>query len=102
MSCSLLSSCYCVLVAQGEGVAYRGRVLVELSTKLEGKVDKTVDSIHSDDILVAQVLYQGDHWGFKKMYLLHLYSFPSCFPLYIRSTSGGGSSVSVQFSTAPP
>lgn len=40
---------------QGEGVAYRGRVLVELSTKLEGKADKTVDSIHSDDILVVQV-----------------------------------------------
>ncbi|XP_071319383.1 myoferlin-like isoform X2 [Trachinotus anak] len=39
---------------KGEGVAYRGRILVELSTKLEGKVDKTVDSIHSDDILVAQ------------------------------------------------
>ncbi|MEQ2168660.1 hypothetical protein GOODEAATRI_017114, partial [Goodea atripinnis] len=28
----------------GEGVAYRGRILVELSTKLEGKADKTVDS----------------------------------------------------------
>ncbi|XP_028332943.1 myoferlin-like isoform X2 [Gouania willdenowi] len=39
---------------KGEGVAYRGRVLVELSTKLEGKADKAVDSIHSDDILVAQ------------------------------------------------
>uniref|UniRef100_A0A8D3DDI5 C2 domain-containing protein n=1 Tax=Scophthalmus maximus TaxID=52904 RepID=A0A8D3DDI5_SCOMX len=39
---------------KGEGVAYRGRILVELSTKLEGKVDKPVDSIHSDDILVAQ------------------------------------------------
>ncbi|XP_040885259.1 myoferlin-like isoform X5 [Toxotes jaculatrix] len=39
---------------KGEGVAYRGRILVELSTKLEGKVDKTVDNIHSDDILVAQ------------------------------------------------
>ncbi|KAM4624027.1 myoferlin-like [Polymixia lowei] len=39
---------------KGEGVAYRGRVLVELSTKLEGKVDKTIDSISSDDILVAQ------------------------------------------------
>ncbi|KAG7226386.1 hypothetical protein INR49_013797 [Caranx melampygus] len=39
---------------KGEGVAYRGRILVELSTKLEGKVDKTVDSIQSDDILVAQ------------------------------------------------
>ncbi|XP_047464490.1 myoferlin isoform X3 [Mugil cephalus] len=39
---------------KGEGVAYRGRILVELSTKLEGKADKTVDSIHSDDILVVQ------------------------------------------------
>ncbi|XP_036404450.1 myoferlin-like isoform X2 [Megalops cyprinoides] len=39
---------------KGEGVAYRGRVLIELSTKLEGKPDKNVDEIHSDDILVAQ------------------------------------------------
>ncbi|XP_073345751.1 myoferlin isoform X3 [Pagrus major] len=39
---------------KGEGVAYRGRIMVELSTKLEGKADKAVDSIHSDDILVAQ------------------------------------------------
>ncbi|XP_064806910.1 myoferlin-like isoform X1 [Oncorhynchus masou masou] len=39
---------------KGEGVAYRGRILVELSTKLEGKLDKTVDAIPSDDILVAQ------------------------------------------------
>lgn len=41
---------------QGEGVAYRGRILVELSTKLERNADKTVDSIHSDDILVVQVM----------------------------------------------
>uniref|UniRef100_A0A665W8Z6 Myoferlin n=1 Tax=Echeneis naucrates TaxID=173247 RepID=A0A665W8Z6_ECHNA len=41
-------------LGKAEGVAYRGRILVELSTKLEGKVDKAVDSIHSDDILVAQ------------------------------------------------
>lgn len=40
---------------QAEGVAYRGRVLVELSTELDGKVDKNVDDISSDDILVAQV-----------------------------------------------
>lgn len=40
---------------QGEGVAYRGRVLVELSTQLDGKFDKSVDDISSDDILVAQV-----------------------------------------------
>uniref|UniRef100_A0A3Q2Z126 Myoferlin n=1 Tax=Hippocampus comes TaxID=109280 RepID=A0A3Q2Z126_HIPCM len=41
-------------LGKGEGVAYRGRVLVEMSTKLEGKVDKAVDSIPSDDILVVQ------------------------------------------------
>ncbi|XP_054622805.1 myoferlin-like isoform X2 [Dunckerocampus dactyliophorus] len=39
---------------KGEGVSYRGRILVEMSTKLEGKVDKAVDSITSDDILVTQ------------------------------------------------
>ncbi|XP_034538293.1 myoferlin [Notolabrus celidotus] len=39
---------------KGEGVAYRGRVLVELSTQLDGKVDKNLDDISSDDILVAQ------------------------------------------------
>lgn len=41
---------------QGEGVAYRGRILVELSTKLDQKAEKAVDDIHSDDILVVQVL----------------------------------------------
>lgn len=49
-----------VVFAQGEGVAYRGRILVEMSTKLEGKMDKTVDSIHSDDILVVQVILTVD------------------------------------------
>lgn len=44
---------------QGEGVAYRGRVLVELSTQLDGKVDKNVDDISSDGILVAQVYMQS-------------------------------------------
>uniref|UniRef100_H3C6P9 Myoferlin n=1 Tax=Tetraodon nigroviridis TaxID=99883 RepID=H3C6P9_TETNG len=39
---------------KGEGVAYRGRILVELSTKLEGKADQSVENIHSDDILVVQ------------------------------------------------
>uniref|UniRef100_A0A669BFG0 Myoferlin n=1 Tax=Oreochromis niloticus TaxID=8128 RepID=A0A669BFG0_ORENI len=37
---------------KGEGVAYRGRVLVQLSTQLDGKTDKNVDDISSDDILV--------------------------------------------------
>ncbi|XP_031416619.1 myoferlin isoform X1 [Clupea harengus] len=39
---------------KGEGVAYRGRVLVELSTQLEGKADKEVDKMSNDDILVVQ------------------------------------------------
>jgi len=53
---SSLFTCFFIsMFLQGEGVAYRGRVLVELSTKMEGKADKTVDAIHSDDILVVQV-----------------------------------------------
>lgn len=40
---------------QGEGAAYRGRILVELSTKLDGKADTSVEEIPSDDILVVQV-----------------------------------------------
>uniref|UniRef100_A0A673CT31 Myoferlin-like n=1 Tax=Sphaeramia orbicularis TaxID=375764 RepID=A0A673CT31_9TELE len=39
-------------LGKGKGVAYRGRVLVELSTQLDGKVEKNVDDISSDDILV--------------------------------------------------
>ncbi|XP_055083337.1 LOW QUALITY PROTEIN: myoferlin [Periophthalmus magnuspinnatus] len=39
---------------KGEGVAYRGRVLVELSTQLDTKAEKAVEDICSDDILVAQ------------------------------------------------
>ncbi|XP_077062218.1 myoferlin isoform X6 [Siphateles boraxobius] len=41
-------------LGKGEGAAYRGRVLVELSTKLDGKSDKPVEEISSDDILVVQ------------------------------------------------
>lgn len=51
-----ISEHFAFLSLQGEGVAYRGRILVELSTKLDGKADKAVDSINSDDILVVQVL----------------------------------------------
>lgn len=40
---------------QGEGVAYRGRVLIELSTRLDDKIDKKVDDLNNDDVLVAQV-----------------------------------------------
>lgn len=37
-------------------MAYRGRILVELSTKLEQKIDKAVEGIPSDDLLVVQVV----------------------------------------------
>uniref|UniRef100_A0A8C2YGE5 Myoferlin n=1 Tax=Coturnix japonica TaxID=93934 RepID=A0A8C2YGE5_COTJA len=40
---------------KGEGVAYRGRILVELSTMLESKpVNKKLDMIPNDDILVVE------------------------------------------------
>lgn len=41
---------------QGEGVAYRGRILVELSTLPESKpVKKNLEMIPSDDLLVVEV-----------------------------------------------
>ncbi|XP_067908724.1 myoferlin-like [Heterodontus francisci] len=39
---------------KGEGVAYRGRILVELITKLDGNPEKKLEDIPSDDVLVAQ------------------------------------------------
>ncbi|XP_069756648.1 myoferlin-like [Narcine bancroftii] len=39
---------------KGEGVAYRGRLLVELITKLEGSPEKKLEDIPNDDILVVQ------------------------------------------------
>lgn len=52
-------------------MAYRGRILVELSTKLEGKADKAVDKIHSDDVLVVQVL--------AVVWLVSIFTFPVTF-----------------------
>lgn len=41
---------------QGEGVAYRGRILVELSTISESKpVNKKLEMIPNDDLLVVEV-----------------------------------------------
>ncbi|XP_056626816.1 myoferlin isoform X1 [Triplophysa dalaica] len=37
-----------------EGAAYRGRILIELSTKLDGKAEKSVEDLSSDDVLVVQ------------------------------------------------
>lgn len=43
---------------QGEGVAYRGRVLLELTTKLTEKPEQRSDDIPSDDLLVVEVRQQ--------------------------------------------
>lgn len=39
---------------KGEGVAYRGRVLVELITKLDGTPGSKIEDIPSDDVLVVE------------------------------------------------
>ncbi|KAJ8268835.1 hypothetical protein COCON_G00114420 [Conger conger] len=39
---------------KGEGVAYRGRLLLELSTKLVDKMEHKVEDIPSDDLLVVE------------------------------------------------
>ncbi|KAM8924190.1 myoferlin isoform 2-T2 [Pelodytes ibericus] len=39
---------------KGEGVAYRGRVLVELLTKLDGTPSAKIEDISSDDLLVVE------------------------------------------------
>ncbi|KAM4704437.1 myoferlin isoform 1-T1 [Rhinophrynus dorsalis] len=39
---------------KGEGVAYRGRILVELTTKLDDSSTKKIDDIPSDDLLVVE------------------------------------------------
>ena len=40
---------------QGEGVAYRGRVLIELETKMDTQPTKLVEDVLSDDIVRVQV-----------------------------------------------
>ncbi|XP_050970045.1 dysferlin isoform X9 [Labeo rohita] len=39
---------------KGEGVAYRGRLLLEVITKLSDQVDQKTDDIHPDDLLVVE------------------------------------------------
>ncbi|KAF7648744.1 hypothetical protein LDENG_00152490 [Lucifuga dentata] len=41
-------------LGKGEGVAYRGRVLLELTTKLVDKPEQKVEDIPSDDLLVVE------------------------------------------------
>uniref|UniRef100_A0A8C1G6Z3 Dysferlin, limb girdle muscular dystrophy 2B (autosomal recessive) n=1 Tax=Cyprinus carpio TaxID=7962 RepID=A0A8C1G6Z3_CYPCA len=39
---------------KGEGVAYRGRLLLEVITKLSDQVEQKTDDIHPDDLLVVE------------------------------------------------
>ncbi|XP_069048827.1 dysferlin isoform X4 [Lepisosteus oculatus] len=41
-------------LGKGEGVAYRGRILLELSTKLAERVEQKVEDIPNDDLLVVE------------------------------------------------
>ncbi|KAA0723189.1 Dysferlin Dystrophy-associated fer-1-like protein [Triplophysa tibetana] len=41
-------------LGKGEGVAYRGRMLLELITKLSDQVEQKVEDLHSDDLLVVE------------------------------------------------
>lgn len=44
-----------LLYPKGEGVAYRGRVLLELETKLEEHGELKVEDISADDVLRVEV-----------------------------------------------
>ncbi|XP_077114709.1 myoferlin isoform X5 [Ranitomeya variabilis] len=48
---------------KGEGVAYRGRILVELTTKLDGTPAKKIEDIPSDDILVVEKYQRRRKFG---------------------------------------
>ena len=43
------------LYSQGEGVAYRGRLLVELQSKLGEEIDKELEEIRPDELIRVQV-----------------------------------------------
>jgi len=46
---------YLFIFSQGEGVAYRGRVLVELATTLNEDIKQATGPLASEDIIAAQV-----------------------------------------------
>ena len=45
-----------IILFQGEGVAYRGRVLVELETKLGPSSKEVAEDLQSHEIIRVQVL----------------------------------------------
>lgn len=80
---------------QVEGAAYRGRILVELSTKLDGKADKSVEEIPSDDILVVQVRLFVE-FPYKVVFPLDTFYLRFVLLSLNRNTSAEGSIVCVQ------
>lgn len=80
---------------QGEGAAYRGRILVELSTKLDGKADTSVEEISSDDILVVQV-WLFVEFPYRVVFSLEAFIYSFVFFSLRRNTSAEGSIVCVQ------
>lgn len=64
LSCVFLPSypfaCDCDFLLQGEGVAYRGRLLLSLETKLVEHSEQKVEDLPADDILRVEVrTYSG-------------------------------------------
>ena len=58
MTCTLrISRSYSIwrMFSQGEGVAYRGRLLVELESKLGEEIDKELEVMSSSELIRVQV-----------------------------------------------
>ena len=61
----LLFTCsffFFIILFQGEGVAYRGRVLVELETKLGPSSKEVAEDLQSHEIIRVQVLQKLNLW----------------------------------------
>ena len=55
-------SFFFIILFQGEGVAYRGRVLVELETKLGPSSKEVAEDLQSHEIIRVQVLQILNLW----------------------------------------
>ena len=53
---------FIIILFQGEGVAYRGRVLVELETKLGPSSKEVAEDLQSHEIIRVQVLQKLNLW----------------------------------------
>lgn len=85
-----------LLYPKGEGVAYRGRVLLELETKLAEHGELKVEDICADDILRVEVMGWlrsdvGDGRGdVSQLMVSRRRAFiPACPPCSVRADHGG-------------